>query len=193
MIGKVFGKWTVLYEVKTDKSQKRYRCECLCGNFEIKVGAELKRGRGTTCSNCNPKRSAQDISEIGKMYGHWKILEIAKIEQSSLSKFRYFKCKCKCGLTESIRADGLRNGKSTQCRSCREKAFHIDTSKLIDTKIGEWKIIEEISSNGKNKRLLCECKCGKQAIKSASILKNNRSLQCNLCNVTKHGYEDPKT
>lgn len=189
MEGKKFKNWLVLYEVKTDKLQKRYRCECDCGNFDIKVGAELRRGRGTSCSNCKPKRKSNDTSEIGKQYGNWKVLEIAKVEQSTKNKFRYFKCLCKCGLIENVRADGLRNGKSIQCRACREKEFHINPYEFIGTKIGKLKILKEVE----NKKLLCECECGKQELKSASILKNKKSLKCHLCNVTKHGYENSPT
>lgn len=190
MEGKKFNRWTVLQLIKIDKPGKHYECRCDCGNKEIKVATELRRGKGTSCSSCNPRVNINPLEEIGKKYGDWLVLEIAQVPQTKVV-FRYFKCQCKCGYIKNVRSVDLRNGKSTQCRSCREKEFHINTDSLLNTKVGKWKIIQKVPT--KNNLFLCECECGKQLVKSASILKNKKSLQCHLCNVRKHGYDNTRT
>jgi len=52
MIGKKFGKWEVLGEVKIGKPGKQYECMCECGNISVKSGTELRKGRGTQCREC---------------------------------------------------------------------------------------------------------------------------------------------
>ena len=69
MISKTFGTWTVLELSDSDKPGKRYLCLCSCGNKEVKKAAELKRGRGTSCSSCNPNTRYDSLKEIGKKYG----------------------------------------------------------------------------------------------------------------------------
>ena len=46
MIGKKFGKWTVLNTIKIDNLGKQFECICECGNIRIKLGTELRAGRG---------------------------------------------------------------------------------------------------------------------------------------------------
>lgn len=53
LIGKKFGKLTVLKEIeKTKYSQRRYLCECDCGVKKIILGSNLLYGESTSCG-CN--------------------------------------------------------------------------------------------------------------------------------------------
>lgn len=107
--------------------------------------------------------------------------------------FRYFNCKCECGIIKPVRACDLKNGRSTQCRDCRDKVKYTDTSIMIGKKYGEWLVISVGELDGKSRRLLCRCKCGKERLISASDLNLGRSTICHMCNVTKHGYEKTST
>lgn len=193
MISKIFKTWTVLELADSEKPGKRYLCLCSCGNKEIKVGAELKRGRGTTCSSCNPSIRYDTSKEIGKKYGKWTIVEKVAAPKNSKISPLYFKCQCDCGTISNIRFDGIRKGRSSQCRECSEKERYIDVESMIGKKIGKWFIHSIVENNGASRKLLCKCECGKELIKPASILKLGKSLQCLLCNVVKHGYEGSRT
>lgn len=193
MISKTFGTWTVLELSDSDKPGKRYLCLCSCGNKEVKKAAELKRGRGTSCSSCNPNTRYDSLKEIGKKYGKWTIIEKVSVPQTSKAVHLYFKCQCDCGTITNVRFDGIRKGRSSQCRECSEQEKYIDTDSMIGTKIGKWLILKSIESDGTNRKLLCQCECGKTSTHPASTLKLGKSLQCHLCNVTKHGYENTRT
>ncbi|HDY87191.1 MAG TPA: hypothetical protein ENH82_03630 [bacterium] len=54
----------------------------------------------------------------GKKLGNWNV-----IKRDNNDKHRNIKwlCKCKCGKIYSVRSEQLRNGDSTQCRSCSNK------------------------------------------------------------------------
>lgn len=140
------------------------------------------------------KKYSCDINEeIGKKYGHWTILEKSDCPMKGKVKPLYFKCQCDCGVVKDVRFVDMRNGRSSQCRDCRDKEVNIDIESMVGRTIGKW-FIEGLADKKVNKRLLvCRCECGKTSIKLASILKLGKSLSCHLCNVTKHGYESSRT
>ena len=52
MLGKVFGKLTVIKTYDYYNSHYRYICKCKCGNESVVSGDNLRRGRTTSCG-CN--------------------------------------------------------------------------------------------------------------------------------------------
>lgn len=126
---------------------------------------------------------------IGTKVGKWLVIEEVKVEQNRTAVFKHYNCQCECGIIKIVRADGLRNGRSTQCSDCRKKERYIDTSLMVGEKFGKWLVLKELPGDKTQRKVLCKCECGKEIKKSASILKLGKSLQCHLCNVTKHGQE----
>lgn len=131
---------------------------------------------------------------IGTKVGKWEVLSIAKVEQNRPSVFRYFLCRCECGIEKAVRADGLKKGKSTQCEDCRKKEKYIDTEAMIGMKFGRWLAIA-VGPNKKlgQRQLLCRCECGKELNIPASVLKLGKNNSCHMCNVKKHGYDKTPT
>ncbi|HXB11347.1 MAG TPA: hypothetical protein VNZ45_05130 [Bacteroidia bacterium] len=131
---------------------------------------------------------------IGNKMGKWLVLREVKVPQARTARFKHFECQCECGTIKTVRADGLRNGRSSQCRECSEKERFIDTESYIGKQFGKLKVIS-VAENHKNgqRRLLCECECGEQKIITASRLKIRKPQSCHLCNVVKHGYENTPT
>lgn len=130
---------------------------------------------------------------IGTKVGKWFVIEEVKVEQKRKTVFRHYNCRCECGIIKIVRADGLRNGRSSQCRDCRNKSKYIDTQSMIGNKYGEWLVLESLVNKLGQRTLRCICKCGVERILTASILKLGKNHQCHLCNVTKHGYEGTPT
>jgi hypothetical protein len=130
---------------------------------------------------------------IGKKIGKWSVLEEVKVEQKRSAVFRHYKCACDCGVIKIVRADGLRNGRSSQCSDCRKKEMFIDTDSMIGKKFDEWLVIEALTDKRRIRKVRCICKCGTERVISASVLKLKKNKQCHLCNVTKHGFEGSKT
>jgi len=130
---------------------------------------------------------------IGLKFGKWTVLSQVKKEKKSTSVAKHYECLCECGKVQIIRSDTLKQGRSSQCRECRNKEFHIDTTKMIGARFGKWLVIEEKPNNRLSKKLLCLCECGQKLIIDASRLKLGKTKQCHLCNVTKHGFEGSPT
>lgn len=60
MIGKTFGKLTVICEVKSDvKGHRKYLCSCTCGKEHVAIANNLKTGKTTQCKSCASKQRSQ--------------------------------------------------------------------------------------------------------------------------------------
>lgn len=148
MEGKIFGKWTVLNLIKTEKPGKRYECMCECGNIRIKAGTELRAGQGIQCRECQYAKLYDPEKEIGRLYGKWRIIEYLGIHR----KLQQFKARCSCGFIGIHCAADLRAGKSKQCSTChnRENAQNnIQHGRHRDPVYGVWQSMIQRCSNPK--------------------------------------------
>ena len=58
LVGKKFGKWTLLKRIIAEKKHPQFLCECECGNKSIIAGSELKRKKSTQCISCGKRQGA---------------------------------------------------------------------------------------------------------------------------------------
>ena len=134
MIGKRFGKWKVLSEIKIQKPGRYYECMCECGNIRIKAGTELRAGKGKQCSECQYSILYNPEKMIGKKLGKWVVTKFLDIH----NKLYRFEVVCECGNTGIQYGSDLRrkNPRSTQCVTCsnQEKARNNKKHGLHKTK-----------------------------------------------------------
>ena len=65
MIGQTFGKLTVLERAKNSSSQeKRYLCECKCGNRKIIRKSSLVYGRTKSCGKCKEPKPGDEFGSL---------------------------------------------------------------------------------------------------------------------------------
>ena len=102
LIGKKFGKLTVLYVAKRDtskpKQEKRYLCRCDCGAYK-EAGTYFLLNKITThcgCTNNNPSKinNKWALSHIGETYNRLTVIDIKKKEEKT---GYYLICQCSCG------------------------------------------------------------------------------------------------
>lgn len=117
MINEIFGKWTVLREMKISKPGKHYECICECGNLRIIPGTTLRAKRSKQCSDCQYFELYNPEKEIGKKYGKWTIISFVDIHR----KLMRFETICECGFTSLHLAAELRSKKTRQCINCHNK------------------------------------------------------------------------
>ena len=129
----VYGKWTVLNEIKIDKPGKHYECFCECGNIKIIPGTTLRAGRSKQCQACQYYELYNPEKMIGKKFGHWTITKFVDVHR----KLHRFEAICKCGFVGLHCAADLRAGKSKQCSTChnRETAKNNITHGMHNTNI----------------------------------------------------------
>ena len=63
MIGKKFGKLTVIEQVDSPNRRIYYKCQCECGNYTTVVGEDIRSGHTTSCG-CLKSKGEDSISKI---------------------------------------------------------------------------------------------------------------------------------
>ena len=127
MIGKIFGKWTALSEVKIEKPGKHFECICECGNVKIIPGTTLRAGRSKQCPDCQYKKLYDTREMIGRKFGRWLIVRFIDIHR----QLKRYETICECGYKSKHIGAELRAGKSTMCINC-----HNMENAKINTKHG---------------------------------------------------------
>jgi hypothetical protein len=117
MVGRNFGKWTVLHEVEFDKPGKHYVCQCECKAVHIIPGTTLRANRTSQCNACKLKQLFDPNKMIGQKFGKWEIVKYVGIRR----KLQHFECKCECGTVNIHCAADLRSNKSKQCTICHNR------------------------------------------------------------------------
>jgi hypothetical protein len=117
IVGKMFGKWTVLCFVGRDaKSNKIYKCRCDCGIEKEQRSQTLINGESLQCKECRMSdfNKVEDI--IGRRFGSWSVVGRTKNEQRNEW---YYSCVCDCGTERYISGSSLKSSRTVQCHRCR--------------------------------------------------------------------------
>lgn len=119
MIGKEFGRLTVLSLVEKDPSLKNrclyYECVCDCGKHVIVQGAALRKGHTTSCGCSRIGANATNLLNL--RFG--KLVVIADLYASSNDHRHLWKCKCDCGNTCEVESKALLSGATKSCGCLR--------------------------------------------------------------------------
>jgi hypothetical protein len=68
MIGKEFGKWTVLEEVEKRNNKRAFMCRCDCGKKYVVMGDNLRNGTSVWCMSCSSKIKGTKHNTHGMTY-----------------------------------------------------------------------------------------------------------------------------
>lgn len=104
----------------------------------------------------------------GEKFGKWTVLEKS-------SKYRYWLCKCSCGVMKEVYESNMASGRSKSCRSCRK------TMDLAGSTVGEWKVLHQVTFKSPYV-WKCECLgCGKLYDVLAKNIQGKTSTSCMKC------------
>ena len=125
------------------------------------------------------------INLLGKQFGKWTVIAEAPSLKTSYKTLAMWTCQCQCGVIKDVRADDLRNGRSTQCKSCAAKLQKKKTQNLIpiidetDKVYGEITVLKRIDNDKNNAACWqCQCSCGNIFIARGCDLRQNKYLSC---------------
>ena len=117
MIGKKFGRLTVLERANTRKGRKYWwKCLCDCGR-QIEVrGTSLRNGTTRSCGCLRNELTRQrnstraDITNnlIGQKYG---LLTATELLPDRVNGQRVWRCQCECGKQKDVLARDLKTGR----------------------------------------------------------------------------------
>jgi hypothetical protein len=119
VVGKTFGGWFTLKQVKQRDSSGglKYLCRCSCGyetNVRKRALLEGTSKRCVKCANNIYAKTALDL--IGKKFNQWIVVSILE-ERSSCGRIQYT-CRCSCGFETKMVRDRFESGRSRSCQNC---------------------------------------------------------------------------
>lgn len=106
LVGKVYGKLTVISYHSTKYRKAHWKCKCKCGNITIVSTNSLNRGHNKSCGKCT---KFDDL--IGKTFNNLTVIDHIGI----IKKNRHWKCRCVCGNITIVYGGHLKNGRVKSC------------------------------------------------------------------------------
>lgn len=117
LTGRKYGKLTVIKRVENIGKYTAWLCKCDCGNEKIAIGAEIKRGNGTSCGKC----AKTDL--VGKRFGRLVVTEYLGTDNKG--KKAQWRCKCDCGGEKICYGTELLIKKYTSCGCYRRERLKV--------------------------------------------------------------------
>lgn len=175
LVGKKFGKLTVLYRTNNIGKQVAWVCQCDCGNQTVVTGCHLKDGHTKSCGCYKKDGMKEDLTN--KKYGKLLVL---KYDHSDDKGHTFWECQCDCGNKIITRRDALIEGKTVSCGCYKGEISSINsTIDLTGQQFGKLTVLKRAGSDKHYNALwLCQCECGNKKIISGSTLRRGESKSC---------------
>lgn len=133
MIGKTFGRLTVIEEAYTKKGKGvYYKCKCSCGNVVTIQGAMLRSKNSRSCG-CISKELREEFEDLsGRRFG--KLVVIKRVPNEGRGHGTRFLCQCDCGATTVVARYSLISHETMSCGCINSQ--------------GEYKVAQILEENG---------------------------------------------
>lgn len=176
LMGKRFGKLTVISQSVPHNGRTYWLCRCDCGNEKIVCARDLTSGHTTTCG-CwrNVNKSPKFVDKIGNRYGKLTVLEYAYTKNGK----SYWVCQCDCGKKKIINGSHL--GTVVSCGCAKKEAGKKRRIDLTGTRVGRLSVMQPAyTKNDRRTVWKCLCDCGNVVYVDTSALvgKHTRSCGC---------------
>ena len=132
LIGKKFGKLTVIKkdEISYEKGNITWECLCDCGKITHVSTNKLNVGNTKSCGCLSLQKHIKDI--INQKFGKLTVLEL---DGKHNDNFYYWKCKCDCDNIVVVRGNNLKTGISQSCGCEKSRGEQIVNKFLIQNNI----------------------------------------------------------
>ena len=186
LVGKTYGKLTVIHIYKDNirKNLREWECLCECGKTYFTREENLLRGNRTNCGCIKRKMKYENL--INNKYNMLTVIDKADdyITPKGIPEIRW-KCKCDCGNPKDVIVGSynLKSGKVKSCGCYKIKKAKEKYDDLTGLKFGYLTVKERVGYRvcGNRNQIIwsCDCKCGnKDILVLASNLKNNSTTSC---------------
>lgn len=117
--GEKFNAWTAIRPDEKKNGRIHWWFQCNCGAIKSLLVWNVVREGSKGCTNCYNESQRKEIN-CGDIFGSW---EAIKFIECVPKKGSFWEFKCKCGTERIFLAAEARNGRTTQCKKCSNKAF----------------------------------------------------------------------
>lgn len=208
MVGEIFGKWTIVGDVESNKQFKRYLCRCDCGNIVIVMMQSLKSGNSIQCKECYRNRGHRKSKT--STYKIWTGL-FTRCYNKNHTTYKYYGAKGilvdnewrsyekflkdmgerptdhqidRIDITKGYYKDNCR-WVSKQDNNRRQCNRFID---ITGMKFGKWNVIDRDVTKLERDQVYwnCVCDCGKTQSVIGSMMRSGKTKQCLDCKHKSH-------
>jgi len=166
MVGKRFGSLFVLEKFDERwNGQSVWRCRCDCGNETLVRSQALRTDHTRSCTKCT------EIT-VGQKFNSLTVLEKTTEQRPNRLVWKW-RCRCDCGKEKMVRGTDLKSGYTKTCGRCNRD--------LTGQRFGSLVALEMIGKLRRSLTWLCQCDCGKTAIRTASQLRMGSVKTCGRC------------
>lgn len=190
LVGRVFGKITVLSHAGKDERGILWNCICECGNTKVYPSRSLLAGHTNSCG-CLVGRKAYDLT--GQVFGKLQVVRRANNIKTPHGTKARWNCVCDCGNRTTVRAGHLLDPNGTRSCGCQVGKPLED---LTGQTFGRLTVVSRANKRGIKARWRCVCVCGNEKIVAAPNLKNGSVSSCGCWqkeSKTIHGMTGTKT
>lgn len=119
LIGKHFGRWTVIDNAESRGRYRYWHCVCSCGNDKDVKERSLINGKSKSCGCLQKEVASKFCTEtkrdnlIGKRFGRLEVIK--RIGYNNEHHTTVWLCRCDCGTIKEIEAMALNSGKTRSC------------------------------------------------------------------------------
>lgn len=145
LIGKKFGRWTVIDEAPNRVSSSgktrsiMWKCRCECGTVKDVGARALKTGMSTSCGCLQKERVSEALTDdlTGRRFCYLTVVSRNGSHCSSKSRKSNFNavwhCKCDCGNEVDVLGFSLKNGDTTSCGCKKQSKYELYVEQYLDS------------------------------------------------------------
>ena len=167
LIGKKYGKLTILDAWRNEKYRIIVKVQCECGTIKECMFDSLQYNYAKSCGCARNKIDLKEL--IGKKYGKLTILEAWR-EKLGI----YVKAQCECGTIKDYYFRSLKRNQTASC-GCAQK---INLDDLIGKKYGKLTILEAWRNSKCKIIVKAQCECGIIKEYNFDHLQNGQTTSC---------------
>lgn len=154
LIGKVFGKLTVLEAShrRASNGSVLYKCKCECGGETYTTAYNLKSGHTKSCGCTRKEKFTKHVNSIRNDLSGAEFGRLKAIKPIGSDKYRniIWECVCDCGNVLNVLSQNLTSGNTTSCGCiCKENIKKENAKNFVeDTNVAIIKnLIKDNKSN----------------------------------------------
>lgn len=191
LVGKKYGRLTVLYRVKNIGKNTAWMCQCSCGTKKVIAAKHLTTNAIQSCGCLAKEKSAERIAAISKsrekdltgmVFTYLTVMH--PTEKRDGSGRRYWHCKCKCGTEIDVIAQSLTQLRTKSC-GCynREVASKNSAKDISNQRFGKLTAIKATDDRDNQGGIIweCQCDCGNMTYVSTHSLMSGNTSSCGKC------------
>lgn len=170
LIGKKYGKLTVINKAEKKNGKTSWLCRCECGNTKVirqdNLRDKNKPTRSCGCIGTNSK----DLS--GQEFG--KLTVMADSGDRDAGGKVFWECQCDCGNATLVNTSNLKSGAIQSCGCLSSK-----NKDLRNMKFGKLTVLSMFGTGKhRQKTWLCKCECGRLKVASTNHLTMGNVSSC---------------